>query len=247
MDKIANAFKNKANIGYIVAGYPSSDYTKEFLNSLDESVLDIVEIGIPYLDPLADGKLISMASFEACKNGITTDKVFEILKGVKTSKCLVFLVYYNLILAYGEDKFLQNARECGMSGIIVPDMPFDESEEFRAKCLKFNLALIPLVAPTSKDRTKDILKNASGFIYAVGSLGVTGGSQTSLNSLKDMIDGIKENTNLPVAIGFGIKTNEDVKRTKLYADGTIIGTKIVELTQKCNVKELNKEIEKLFV
>ncbi|AVK80692.1 tryptophan synthase subunit alpha [Campylobacter fetus] len=247
MDKIQKAFSGKkANIGYIVAGYPNLEYTKEFLNLLDESCLDIIEIGIPYSDPLADGKLISMASFEACQNGVTTDGVFDMLKCVKTKKALVFLVYYNLILAYGEDRFLAKAKEVGISGLIVPDMPHDESSEFRAKTSKFELCLIPLISPTSAKRTKDILNDASGFIYAVGSLGVTGGAQSPVDRLKEMIKDIKNSTSLPVAVGFGIKTNEDVKKTKLYADGAIVGTEIVKLTSQYSINEINYHIEEIF-
>lgn len=247
MDKIANAFKGKkANIGYIVAGYPSLEYSKEFLNLLDDSVLDIIEIGIPYSDPLADGKLIANAAFQACNNGVNTTKVFDMLKGVKTSKALVFLVYYNIILAYGEDKFLRQSLECGISGILVPDMPYEESCEFALKCQQYGISLICLIAPTSTKRSKEILSGSSGFIYAVGSLGVTGGEQSSLDRLKDMIKFIKDNTNLPVAVGFGIKNSSDVKKTKEYADGAIIGTKIVEITSKFDPQTAHQKIKELF-
>lgn len=247
MDKIAKAFSGKkANIGYIVAGYPSLEYSKEFLNLLDNSTLDMVEVGIPYSDPLADGKLIANAAFEACNSGVNTDKVFEMLSSVKTSKALVFLVYYNIILAYGEDRFLHKSRECGISGILVPDMPFEESAQFASKCAEFGIALIRLIAPTSTQRSKDILNGANGFIYAVGSLGVTGGEQSSIERLKDMIKFIKNNTALPVAVGFGIKNSSDVKKTKEYADGAIIGTKIVEITSKFDPQTAHQKIKELF-
>lgn len=247
MDKIRKAFSDKkANIGYIVAGYPNLEYTKEFLNLLDESCLDIIEIGIPYSDPLADGKLISMASFEACQNGVTTDSVFDMLGCVKTKKALVFLVYYNLIFAYGEDRFLAKAKEVGISGLIVPDMPYDESGEFFTKCKYLRLCLVPLVSVTSQDRITKILQNADGFVYAVGALGVTGSRATPEDRLKDLIEDIKSKTKLPVAIGFGIKTNEDVRRTKKYADGAIVGTSIVELQGKLNIQELSNAINDIF-
>lgn len=247
MDKIQLAFENKkANIGYIVAGYPNLVYTKEFLNNLNESSLDIVEVGIPYSDPLADGKLISKASFEACKNGVNVDLIFDILKDVKTNKALVFLVYYNLILSYGEDKFLSKAKDVGISGIIIPDMPYEENDEFKIKCDEFDIDLIPLISPTSGDRIKAILSRARGFIYAVGSLGVTGGEQTPFTRLKEMIKEIKSQTKLPVAVGFGVKTNEDVKKTKLYADGAVVGTSIVELFGKYERKDINSYINEIF-
>lgn len=247
MDKIQKAFNDKkANIGYIVAGYPNLEYTKEFLNLLDESCLDILEIGIPYSDPLADGKLIANAAFEACQNGVTTNSVFDILKEIKTKKALVFLVYYNIILSYGEDRFLQDSKECGISGILVPDMPYEESKEFASKCQKHGISLIRLIAPTSAKRSKEIASNANGFIYAVGSLGVTGGEQSSIDRLKDMIKSIKDSSKLPVAIGFGVKNSQDVKAIKEYADGAIIGTKIVEITSKFDPQTAHKKIKELF-
>ncbi|ARR00226.1 tryptophan synthase subunit alpha [Campylobacter porcelli] len=247
MDKIQKAFNDKkANIGYIVAGYPNLEYTKEFLNLLDESCLDILEIGIPYSDPLADGKLIANAAFEACQNGVTTNSVFDILKEIKTKKALVFLVYYNIILSYGEDRFLQDSKECGISGILVPDMPYEESKEFASKCQKHGISLIRLIAPTSANRSKEIASNADGFIYAVGSLGVTGGEQSSIDRLKDMIKSIKDSSKLPVAIGFGVKNSQDVKAIKEYADGAIIGTKIVEITSKFDPQTAHKKIKELF-
>ncbi|WP_261517898.1 tryptophan synthase subunit alpha [Campylobacter lanienae] len=247
MDKISAAFNGKkANIGYILAGYPSLEYTKEFLNLLDDSILDLVEVGIPYSDPLADGKVIANAAFKACENGINTKKVFNMLKEVKTKKALVFLVYYNIILTYGEDRFLQDSKDCGISGILVPDMPFEESSKFAQKCEEYGIALIRLIAPTSTKRSKEILSKANGFIYAVGSLGVTGGEQSSIDRLKDMIKTIKDNTNLPVAIGFGVKNAGDVKKVKEYADGAIIGTKIIEITSEFDPQTAHKKIKELF-
>lgn len=247
MDKIKKAFNaKKANIGYIVAGYPNLDYTAEFINSLDNGVLDLLEIGIPYSDPLADGKLISNAAFEAVQNGVNTDSVFEMLSKTKTNKCLVFLVYYNLILAYGEDKFLQKTKEVGVSGLIVPDLPLEESDEFARKCANLNLAFVPLISVTSGNRMQEIAKHASGFIYVVGALGVTGGGQSPLDRIKDLVVQIRKYSNLPLAVGFGIKTNEDVKKTKLYADGAIVGTKIVEYSGSSTIDELNEKIKDLF-
>lgn len=247
MDKIKKAFKNKkANIGYIVAGYPDLDYTADFINSLDNSALDLVEIGIPYSDPLADGKIISQAAFKAVQDGINTDSVFDMLSKTKTNKSLVFLVYYNLILAYGEDKFLQKTKAVGISGLIVPDLPLEESVEFGKKCKKLGLALIPLISVTSGERLKNIIKNASGFIYVVGTLGVTGGGQSPINRVKDLVAKIRKYSNLPLAVGFGIKTNEDIKKTKLYADGAIVGTQIVEYFGNSKIDEINEKINTLF-
>lgn len=251
MDKINKAFTNlkdgkKANIGYIVAGYPNLDYTKDFINLLDESVLDILEIGIPYSDPLADGKVIFDASFEAVQKGINTDDIFDMLKDCKTNKCLVFLVYYNLIFAYGLENFVKKSKESGISGLIVPDLPYEESKELFKICEKYSISLIPLVSITSEHRLTKLLKHSSGFIYAIGSVGVTGRKQTPINRLQNMVRDIKAATDLPVVVGFGIRTNEDVKLTKSYADGAIIGTSIVDKASNLNVKELLAHIEKLF-
>lgn len=247
MDKISKAFENKkANIGYIVAGYPNLEYTKEFINSLDESSLDMLEIGIPYSDPLADGKVIFNASFNAVQNEVDTKKVFDMLKHCKTDKCLVFLVYYGLIFSYGVDKFLKDTKECGISGLIVPDLPCEENEELYEKCKNLGISLIPLISVTSEHRLNKLLKRSSGFIYAVGSIGVTGGKQTPIERLKNMVSDIKKSTNLPVAVGFGIRSNEDVRLTKTYADGAIVGTSIVKLTENCSVKDAMKEISKIF-
>lgn len=252
MDKIKVAFdeklKNgkKANIGYIVAGYPSLDYTKDFINSLDKSSLDILEIGIPYTDPLADGKVIFDASFKACESGVNTDSVFEMLKSSKTNKCLVFLVYYNLVFSYGLENFVKKAKSVGISGLIVPDLPCEESDELFQICQNHGLSLVPLISVTSEYRLPKLLEKSSGFIYAVGSIGVTGGKQTPINRLKHMVSDIKKASDLPVAVGFGIRTNDDVKLTKSYADGAIVGTSIVRLLDKFNVSEVLEKIDEIF-
>lgn len=247
MDKIQAAFKNKkANIGYIVAGYPSVEHTKEFINNLNESCLDILEIGIPYSDPIADGKTIFEASFTAVQNGVNTDTVFEIVKECKTNKALVFLTYYNIIYAYGIEKFILRSKEAGISGLIIPDLPYEENEEIYKLCKKNNLCLIPLISITSEYRAPKLLKRSSGFVYAIGAIGVTGTKQTPIQRLKNMLKDLHKMTDLPIAIGFGVRTNEDVKKVRDYADGVIIGTSMVKLSKKYGGKEFIKEIEKLF-
>lgn len=247
MDKIKKAFNGKkANIGYVVAGYPSLEYTAELINKLDNSVLDILELGIPYTDPLADGKVIFDASFEAAKNGIDTDSVFEMLEGVSTNKCLVFLVYANIIYAYGVDEFLARCAKAGINGLIIPDLPFEENEELFNKSKKAEICLIPLISVTSEHRMHKLLSRSSGFIYAIGSIGITGGKQTPVERLRHMVGDLKKASDLPVAVGFGIRTNDDVKLVKSYADGAIMGTAIVNFSRSLSVDELLIEIEKLF-
>ena len=249
MDKVRSAFNGKkANIGYIVAGYPSLEKTKEFLENLDESTLDLVEIGIPYSDPLADGKLIAQASFESVQKGVNTDVVFDTLEGckAKVTKPLVFLVYFNIIFAYGVDKFLKRSVEAGVSGFIVPDLPCEECEEFALKCKELNLSLIPLISVTSGGRADGILKFGSGFIYALGAIGVSGSKRAGEERIKNLVLELKQKSDLPVAVGFGIKNKEDVGEVKKYADGAIIGTQIVKLFAQHSGKELIKEIDNLF-
>ena len=237
MNSIRKVFEEKenVNIGYIVAGYPSLDFTKEFLVRLSETNLDLLEIGIPYSDPLADGKLISEASFTASQAGVTTDTVFDLLFSVKEkcSKPLIFLVYYNLIFAYGIDKF-------------IPDLPYEESKEISEKLKAHHIAFIPLLSVTSEERISQITSLGDGFVYAIGSLGVTGSQQVDLDRLESFVSQIRSKSQLPISLGFGIKTNEDVKKMRKYADGVIIGTSIVSLTTSGDIETTIEQINNLF-
>ena len=246
MDKIKKALENGANIGYIVAGYPRIEHTKNFLNSLDECALDIVEIGIPYSDPLADGPVVFNASFQAVQNGVNTDTVFEILSEVETKKPLILLVYFNLIFAYGMKKFIKKCAEAGISGLIIPDLPFEENEEIFKLCEKEKIALIPLISITSEHRAKKVLSRAGGFIYAISAIGVTGTKLTPMERLKNMLSDLKKMSDLPVAVGFGIRTNEDIRNMRKYADGVILGTSIVKLSGEFEGKEFLQKINELF-
>ena len=238
----------KTNIGYIVAGYPDIEFTKNFLLNLDKTSIDILELGIPYSDPLADGKLISDASFKASQAGITTDTVFNLLLDIKgrISRPLVFLIYYNLIFSYGIDAFIEKCIQSDIKGLIIPDLPYEESEFLFKKLSDNDIALIPLVSVTSQDRIEKIVSRGSGFIYAVGSLGVTGSIQVSLERLETFISNIRSKSDLPVSLGFGIKNNENVRTMRKYADGVIIGTSIVSLTSSGNLEYTINEINKFF-
>ncbi|MBR8463564.1 tryptophan synthase subunit alpha [Campylobacter sp. faydin G-24] len=249
MDKIATAFKGKkANIGYIVAAHPSVEHTKEFLLNLDKSCIDLLELGLPYSDPLADGKLIAEASFNAVKNGVNTDTIFDMLSEVqgKFSKPIVFLVYFNLIFAYGIQKFIKRSAELDVSGFIIPDLPCEESDEIADLCSRYSIALVPLISVTSAYRSDKILKMGSGFIYAIGAIGVSGSKRADDERLKRLVSELKQKSDLPIAVGFGIKNTDDVKKVKSYADGAIIGTEIVRLTSNFSGSELMGEIEHLF-
>lgn len=251
MDKIANAFKNKkANIAYLVAGYPSLDYTASAISMLDESVVDVLELGIPYSDPLADGKIIASASFEAAKNGIHADCVFDMIIDLKSKKDIkkpiVFLVYFNTILAYGINEFIARSVEAGISGFIVPDLPFEESVQLMNICFKNNIALIPLISVTSVDRIKFVTEFKSGFVYLVGAIGVSGSKKASTQRLIDTSNQIRKISNLPIAVGFGVKDSNDVADVFSYADGAIIGTQIVKQSSQMSVCKLFEYINKLF-
>lgn len=248
---IAKVFqeKEKVNIGYIVAGYPTVAFTKEFLKSLDRSALDILEIGIPYSDPLADGKRIAEASFVASQAGVTTDVVFDLLEEVKgaVEKPLVFLVYYNLLFAYGVEAFIKRSAEVGIRGVIIPDLPYEEAVAIVPLLKAYQIAFIPLVSVTSGARIAQIVRlGEGGFIYAVGSLGVTGSQPVSLKRLEAFVAEIRKQTSLPIALGFGIKNHDDVETMRHYADGVIVGTSIVLLTQERPVEEVIESIGTIF-
>ena len=250
MNKIEKIFqKNKnVNIAYIVGAYPSIEYTEEFLENLDKTSIDILEIGVPYSDPLADGKIISEASFKASQSGITLDSIFNLLGRIKdkVNTPLVFLIYYNLIYSYGIDEFIKKSKENNISGIIIPDLPYEEAHNFAYELNKNDIAFIPLVSVTSQDRIPKLVKQGSGFIYAVASLGITGTKQVPLDRLNSFIKNIKEHTSLPVSIGFGVKNHDDVKRLRNIADGVIMGTTIVKLTEEYAPDKIINEINNLF-
>ena len=254
MNSIKNVFEKKkqngekTNIGYVVAGYPNLEFTKNFLENLDKTSIDILEVGVPYSDPLADGKLISEASFTASEAGVTTDTVFDLINEVKekVTKPLVFLIYYNLIFSYGIDKFIKKCVECGIKGLLVPDLPFEEAKELFEKAKENNIDFIPFVSVTSQDRIEKVASRGSGFVYAIGSLGVTGSKQVDLPRLEKFIENIRTKTDLPVSLGFGIKNNDNVNTMRKFADGVIVGTSIVEITKSNDVNFTIQKINELF-
>lgn len=254
MNSIKNVFEKKkqngekTNIGYVVAGYPNLEFTKNFLENLDKTSIDILEVGVPYSDPLADGKLISEASFTASEAGVTTDTVFDLINEVKgkVTKPLVFLIYYNLIFSYGIDKFIKKCVECGIKGLLVPDLPYEEAKELFEKAKENNIDFIPFVSVTSQDRIEKVASRGSGFVYAIGSLGVTGSKQVDLPRLEKFIENIRTKTDLPVSLGFGIKNNDNVNTMRKFADGVIVGTSIVEITKSDNVSFTIEKINELF-
>lgn len=232
MSKISDAFKNgKAFIGFITGGDPNLETTKKLILEMEENGADIVEIGIPFSDPIAEGVVIQEADLRALTAGCTTDKLFDTIKELKgtVNIPLVFMTYVNVIFRYGTERFMKRCTECGISGVIVPDCPYEEREELAPYCDKEGIDLIPLIAPTSEDRIAKIAKSARGFVYVVSSLGVTGIRQKITTDLDAMTRLVKEVTDVPCAIGFGIAKPEQAEEVCRYADGAIVGSAIVKI------------------
>ena len=232
MSNISDAFKNgKAFIGFVTAGDPDLDTSLEVMTSMARGGCDLIEIGIPFSDPIAEGPVIQEADLRALENGTTTDKVFELTKKLRerVDIPLVYMTYLNVLFKYGYDKFLQNAKDAGVSGVIVPDMPYEEKSELQSVADKHDIDVISLIAPTSEDRIKMIASDAKGFIYTVSSMGVTGMRSEITTDLGSIVSHIKSVTDTPAAIGFGINKPEQAKKYSALADGVIVGSAIVNL------------------
>ncbi len=240
MNRIDRTFKQlkksgeKAFVAYITAGDPDMDKTEEYIYTLEEAGTDIIELGIPFSDPLADGPTLQEAAQRALKKGATVDKIIDLVRKVrqKTSIPLIFLVYINTILTYGKEKFVESCVEAGVDGLIIPDLPYEEKDELKDVLDKTTLALIPLVAPTSKDRIKTILNGAKGFVYCVSNTGVTGSSSSFHQSIDSYLHYVKSCTDLPIAVGFGITHKKDVIKMNALSDGVIVGSAIVRQIHK---------------
>ena len=235
MSSFKNIFNKKAFIGFITAGDPNIESTEIFIDKMIEAGTALIEIGIPFSDPIAEGSVITKADIRALKAKTTTDKIFDMIKNVRKKHPtfpLVFMTYANPVFSYGYDKFFKKAEELNMQGIIIPDMPFEEKEEVASIAKKYNQEVISLIAPTSQDRIKNIAKNASGFIYLVSSMGVTGMRNEFNFDLDSMVKEIKKYTDVPVAIGFGISNPEQAKKMASISDGVIIGSAIVRIVEQ---------------
>ena len=232
MSRISDAFKNgKAFIPFITLGDPDLDTTEKIILEMAKNGADIIELGIPFSDPTAEGPVIQEANLRALKGGINTDKVFEFTKKIRSmvNVSLVYMTYANVIFSYGSEKFISKCKEVGIDGIIVPDVPFEEREEFLPYCEKYGIDFIYLIAPTSNERIKMIAKEAKGFIYVVSSLGVTGVRSSITTDISSIVKSIKEETDVPCAIGFGIQTPDQAKEMAKSSDGVIVGSKIIKL------------------
>lgn len=232
MNRIKKAFENKKLfIGFITAGDPSLEKTEEYILEMERAGAGLIEIGIPFSDPIAEGPVIQEANIRALSAGCTTDKVFDMVTRLrkKTEIPLVFMTYLNPVFKYGYEQFCQKCQEAGIDGLIVPDLPYEEKAELADVAKKYDVDVISLIAPTSKERIVKIAENASGFLYVVSSMGVTGERDLIKTDVKQIVDVIKGVTDIPAAIGFGIHTPEQVKEYTSYADGAIVGSAIVKL------------------
>ncbi len=231
-ERITGAFAHgKAFIPFITGGDPSLEMTKKLIVAMEEAGADLIEIGLPFSDPIAEGPVIQEATYRALTGGCTTDQLFDAVKEVReTVKIpLVFLTYINSVFSYGKEAFMKRCVECGIDGLIVPDLPFEEKGEIREICQEYGIAIISLIAPTSKDRIKAIAREAEGFIYVVSSLGVTGVRNEITTDVKEMTDMVRQVTDVPCAIGFGISRPDQATQMARVSDGAIVGSAIVRL------------------
>ena len=235
MTEIADAFRNgKAFITFVTCGDPDLETTKSVIRSLQDNGADLIELGIPFSDPTAEGPVIQAANTRALSGGVTTDSIFSMLEEMRgeIKVPMVFMTYANVVFSYGTERFVKRCKDVGIKGLILPDVPYEEHEDFAPACEKEGLSLISMVAPTSSDRISMISKQAKGFIYLVSSLGVTGTRSEITTDIGAITKIIKQNTSTPVAVGFGISNPEQARKMAVNADGVIVGSAIVRLLEK---------------
>lgn len=235
MNNIEKVFcKGKAFIPFITAGDPSIEITEQLVIEMAAAGADLIELGIPFSDPVAEGPVIQAADIRALSNGTTADKIFNMVVRIRKT-CnvpIAFMTYANPIYTYGTDKFMRNCQKVGVDAIIVPDVPYEENDELMPFCSKYDISLISMVSPTSNNRIRMITSQAQGFIYCVSSMGVTGVRQEIGNDVREMIKLVKEEKNIPCAIGFGISTPEQASKMAELSDGVIVGSAIVKIIEQ---------------
>ena len=235
MSKIKKAFEQgKAFIAFITCGDPDLETTAAAVRAAVANGADLIELGIPFSDPTAEGPVIQGANIRALSGGVTTDKIFDLVRDLRTDITvpMVFMTYANVVFSYGAETFIATCKEIGIDGLILPDIPYEEKEEFQPICHKYDVDLISLIAPTSENRISMIAKEAEGFLYIVSSLGVTGTRSEIKTDLKSIVDVVRQNTDIPCAIGFGISTPEQAGKMAAISDGAIVGSAIVKLIEK---------------
>lgn len=236
--RIDTIFKSgkKALVTYIMAGDPDIAVSQKVLESLPDSGADIIELGIPFTDPMADGPVIQEAALRALASGMTVKKLFEMVKDFRKKNDttpIVLMGYFNSVFAYGVEKFVKDAKDSGVDGLLIVDLPSEEEDELVPACKNSGIDFIRLATPTTDaKRLPSVLKNASGFLYYVAVAGITGTTSASAVNLKPALDEIRKHTNLPICVGFGIKTSEDAKAMSEIADGVVVGSALVDLISK---------------
>lgn len=235
MSKIKSAFENgKAFIAFITCGDPDLETTAAVVCEAVKNGADLIELGIPFSDPTAEGPVIQGANLRALNGGVTTDKIFDFVRELRrdVKVPMVFMTYANVVFSYGTERFVSTCRDIEMDGLILPDLPFEEKEEFRPICQKYGIDLISLIAPTSENRIAMIAKEAEGFLYIVSSLGVTGTRSEIKTDLASIVEVVRQNTDVPCAIGFGISNPEQAKKMAGISDGAIVGSAIIKILEK---------------
>ena len=235
MSNIHKAFENgKAFIPFITCGDPDLETTAKIVRVMANSGASLIELGIPFSDPTAEGPTIQGANLRALTGGVTTDKIFDLVRDLRrdVSVPMVFMTYANVVFSYGAEKFISTCKEIGIDGLILPDLPFEEKEEFQPLCDQYGVDLISLIAPTSENRIAMIASQAQGFIYVVSSLGVTGVRSEITTDVASIVKIIRENTQIPCAVGFGISTPEQARKMASLSDGAIVGSAIIKIIEK---------------
>lgn len=235
MSKIKSAFENgKAFIPFITCGDPDLETTAKVVRSAVANGADLIELGIPFSDPTAEGPVIQGANLRALEGGVNTDMIFDFVRDLRrdVKVPMVFMTYANVVFSYDAEKFISTCSDIGIDGLILPDLPFEEKDDFLPICHKYDVDLISLIAPTSENRIAMIAKEAEGFLYIVSSLGVTGSRSEIKTDLKSIVEVVRQNTDIPCAIGFGISTPEQAKKMADISDGVIVGSAIIKFLEK---------------
>lgn len=235
MSNIYKAFSDgKAFIPFITCGDPDLETTGAAIRAMAANGADLIELGIPFSDPTAEGVVIQGANLRALRGGVTTDQIFDFVRALRKDVKIpfVFMTYANVVFSYGADAFISACAELGIDGLILPDLPYEEKEEFLPTCRKYGVDLISMIAPTSADRIAMIAKEAEGFLYIVSSLGVTGTRSEIKTDLASIVEVVRRNTKTPCAIGFGISTPEQAHKMAAIADGAIVGSAIIKLLER---------------
>ena len=235
MSNVAKAFESgKAFIAFLTCGDPDLETTEALVRAMAGAGADLIELGIPFSDPTAEGPVIQAANLRALKGGVTTDNIFDMVERTRkdVSIPLAFMTYANVVFSYGTERFLARAAKAGVDALILPDVPFEEKEDFVPACKKFGVDFISLIAPTSENRIAMIAREAEGFVYCVSSLGVTGVRDSITTDVSAMVRLVRKNGRVPAAVGFGISTPAQAAEMAAQADGVIVGSAIVMLVAR---------------